>query len=222
MTAPKKPKRLSWLFHFILLVLGLGLIGYSAFRIWDWYAHTHGTSRPPNPHKIITVSTTTPDEKPVAQGAVYDVSADQPRQITIPSIATEGFIQPVGNDQHNQVGVPTNIHFAGWYVNSVKPGEPGLSIIDGHVSSRYGTALFIKLNSLRQNDAVQVQFGDGSLRHFQVVEKRELPEQDTARFLLTKRDDIDRQLNLVTCGGSFNRKSDQYNNRIIIVTKRVD
>lgn len=217
-----KNRKLSLVLHLLLLILGLSLIAFSALRLWDWYVHTQGEARPPNAHKTITISTDTPDEKPIAAGAAYNVPADQPRQITIPSIATEGFIQPVGKDQYNQVGVPTNIHFAGWYVEAVKPGEVGLSVIDGHVSSRYGLALFAKLGSVRQNDSVQVQFGDGSVRHFQVLEKRLLSEFDAAHFLLTKRGDVERQLNLVTCGGTFNKKSDKYNNRLIVITKRVD
>lgn len=210
------------LFQLLLLVVGLGLISFSALRFWEWYLHTSGSAPPPVINKTITHSTDRPDERPVPQNADYNVPADQPKKIIIPSIAAEGFIQPVGKDQHGNVGVPTNIHYAGWYVPSVKPGEPGLSIIDGHVSSLYGTALFAKLKNLRSEDEVQVQFGDNSIRRFQVVEKRELPEPQTAKFLLTKRDDITQQLNLVTCGGSFNKRSDKYNDRLVIVAKRID
>lgn len=206
----------------ILLIIGVSLLTFAGLNIWQWYSHTQGTSSPPNPHKTIVRSTDKPDERPVAADAEYNAPADQPKKIIIPSINTSGFIQPVGKDQFGNVGVPTNIHFAGWYVKSVKPGEPGLSVIDGHVSSLYGTALFAKLGNLKKDDEVQVQFGDNSIRSFRVVEKRNLPEPKTSAFLLTKRDDIAQQLNLVTCGGTFNKRSDKYDNRLVVVTKRVN
>jgi sortase (surface protein transpeptidase) len=204
-----------------LFLVGLGLIIFSAIALWDWFSHTQGTAKPPENKKIITYSTDTPDEKPVPQESAYSVPADQPKRILIPSISTEGFIQRVGKDQYNAVGVPANIHFAGWYVESVKPGDTGLSVIDGHVSSRYGSALFAKLGKMQQNDIIQIEFGNNSVRQFQVVDKRELPETQTAKYLLAKREDIDQQLNLVTCGGTFNKTSDKYNNRLVIVSKRI-
>ncbi len=154
--------------------------------------------------------------------AAYSVPADQPRKISIDSIATEGFIQRVGKDQHNKVGVPSNVHYAGWFTDSVKPGNQGLSVIDGHVSSRYGSALFAKLGSLRKDDVIKVEFGDYSIQRFKVVESRELPEASAADFLLSKSNDIDKQLNIITCGGKFNKKLSQYNNRIVVVTERVE
>ncbi len=215
-----KHKRLG-LFQLFILAIGLGLIGFGMLRLWDWYSHTSGTASPPAIDKIITRSTDSPDERPVPQNSDYDVPADQPKKIIIAAIAAEGFIQPVGKDQYNNVGVPTNIHFAGWYVDSAKPGDSGLSVIDGHVSSLYGAALFATLKNLRQGDEVRVQFGDDSIRRFQVVEKRELLESRTAKFLLAQRDDIEQQLNLVTCGGRFDKKSDKFVNRVVIVTKRI-
>jgi sortase (surface protein transpeptidase) len=219
---PKQSRQLFSFFQLFLLIVGLGLIAFSILNFWEWYSRTQGTAKPPTAGETITHSTDRPDERSVPNDAVYNVPADQPKKIIISSIGVAGFIQPVGKDQYENIGVPTNIHFAGWYVKSVKPGEPGLSVIDGHVSSLYGAALFAKLKNLRQNDEVQIQFGDDSIRHFQVVEKRALSESQTGKFLLTKHDDIDKQLNLVTCGGAFNKISDKYNDRLVVVTKRID
>jgi LPXTG-site transpeptidase (sortase) family protein len=104
-------------------------------------------------------------------------------------------------------------------VDSAKPGDAGLSIIDGHVSSRYGSALFAKLGQLAKGDFVQVQFGDNSIRRFQVIERRELSEKKSASFLFAKKEGIERQLNIITCGGFFNTSRDQYSDRVVVVTK---
>jgi sortase (surface protein transpeptidase) len=204
------------------LLVGLGLIIYALLHFFDWYTHTQGTAVAPNPSHVVTVSTDKPDEKPVPSGATYNVPADQPKKILIPSIGAEGFIQQVGEDQHKEISTPSNTNYAGWFVGSVKPGDKGLSIIDGHVSSRYGRALFAKVKNLQQGETVTIQFGDDSLRHFEVVERRELPKNEIMPYLLKKHDDIDSQLNLITCGGTFDKSSQQYANRVVVVTKRTN
>ena len=215
-----RPKKSSLFVHTCLFFIGLGFVIFSAVSLWDWFYHTNGTAKPPDSRKIITYSTDIPEEKTV-NNTPYSVPADQPKKIIIPSIHTGGYIQQVGLDQYNAVGVPTNIHFAGWFVKSAKPGDKGLSIVDGHVSSRYGTALFSKLGQLTMGDAVHVQFGDNSIRLFQVVERRELSEKKSEEFLFAKKDNLESQLNIITCGGFFNASQDRYNNRVIVVTKRI-
>lgn len=205
----------------LLLILGSLGIAYGLFFIWDWYSHTQGAAQPPA-NKVVVVSSPTPDEKPVSSDTSYEVEPDQPRRIVIPAINLNGFIQRVSEDQNKEISTPSNINYAGWFVGSVKPGDSGLSIIDGHVSGRYSTALFANLGSLKKGDVVKVEFGDDSLRQFEVVEKRELPRDETAPYLFKKHNNIDRQLNLITCGGAFDKKSNQYNNRVVIVTKRTD
>lgn len=215
-------KRRFTKFDFLLLVVGLCLVGYALFYLADWYSHTQGTAMPPDPKTVVTSSITKPDEKPVSKSAAYDVPADQPKRITIPSIGVDGFIQQVGESKQKEVGTPSNVNYAGWFVGSAKPGDKGLSIIDGHVSARYGSALFTKLGNLQKGDEVTVQFGDDSLRKFEVIERRELPKVQAGQFLLQKRRDIDSQLNLITCGGLFDKGSQQYNNRVVVVTKRIN
>lgn len=206
----------------VFLIIAFLCLGFAVVRAQDWYSHTQGTALPPIVGRTVSSSTPTPDEKPVPTDADYPVSADQPRKITIGSLGTKGFIQGVGKDQKGDIAVPSNVSYAGWYVSSVKPGDKGLSIIDGHVSSRYGSAIFAKLADLQKNETLQVEFGDGSQRTFRVVEKRELPETETADFLFQKKDDINSQLNLITCGGSFNKRSRAYSNRVVVVTERIN
>jgi LPXTG-site transpeptidase (sortase) family protein len=219
-TTPRK-RRLTPL-DCLFLVLGLCLVGYALVYISSWYGHTHGTAPPPNPRHVVTVSSPTPDEKPVPRDAAYDVAADQPKRLRIPTIDLDGFIERVSRDRQGAIGTPSNVHYAGWFTGSARPGDPGLSLIDGHVSGRYGSALFARLGDLRTGDTVTVQFGDDSLRDFQIVDKRTLSTEQAGQFLLQKRDDIDRQLNLVTCGGRFDKHSRQYNQRVVVVAKRLE
>lgn len=205
-----------------LLIIATVSLGFAGVRGWDWYSHTQGTASTPNVGQTVFDSTLTPDEKPVSADGEYPVPADQPRKITIGSIGAQGFIQRVGKDKKGDIAVPTNIHYGGWYVNSAKPGDSGLSIIDGHVGGRYSSAIFAKLARVQKDDTIQIEFGDRSIRSFQVIDKRELPKAEAAGFLLKKQEDINQQLNLITCGGAFNKKLSTYNNRIILVAKRIN
>lgn len=182
---------------------------------------TVGSAQPPDAHKTITVDTASPDEKK-SRDSEYIVPADQPRMIHLRTIAASGPIQKVGVTKTNAIAVPTNVHFAGWYTKSVKPGYPGLSIIDGHVSGKYAPGIFKQLPKLKKGDTFQVEYGDGSRRDFKVVETKKLPTKEAAVYLLDKRSDIDRQLNLITCDGVFDRETQQYDQRFMVVSEAID
>lgn len=203
----------------VVCLVGFCLIGYGSFGLWQKYYTTHN----PNPiisTEVITNSTNKPDETPVPC-AEYKVANDMPRRIILPSIGTEGCIQKVGVDQNNAVAVPSNIHLAGWFVNSVKPGDKGVSLIDGHVRGKYGPAIFTDLKKLSSGDKFQVEFGDQSIRNFEVVSTEELSIESASKQMLTPKQGIERQLNLITCGGNFDRNNQQYDKRVLVVSKLV-
>ena len=216
----KSRRRLSKT-ELLLLLIAVIFLGYAFLHLQDWYSHTQGTATPPDNSRTVTDSPVKPDEKPVPPGITYNVPADQPKILRIVSIGLEGLIQKVGENRQHEIGTPTNVNYAGWFTGSAKPGETGLSIIDGHVSGRYSTALFAKLAKLQKGAFVTIQFGDNSLRSFEVIDKRELPKNQASQFLLQKRADVNAQLNLITCGGAFDKNSHQYNNRVVVVTRRV-
>lgn len=207
-------------FPLLLLLAGSFVITLCALYLLSWYLATHGTDQPPISSNTVNYSTVKPNEtKPAGD---YVVAADQPRQIKIPKITAEGYIQKVGKDQNNSIAVPTNIHFAGWYVGSVRPGEKGLSIIDGHLGGRYSPGIFSKLNNLTKGDQITVEFGDKSIRQFVIVEKKTVKLAQSAAVLFEKKQNIERQLNLITCDGNYVQSSKTYDNRLIIISKALN
>jgi len=184
---------------------------------------TTGTAKPPEAGRTVTEDTDSPSEVQVSSKVAtdYKVPADQPRSISIPSISASGLVEMVGLTKDNAVAVPSSIYFAGWYTNSVAPGEPGLSIIDGHVSGRYNPGIFKSIKSLKTNDEISVEFGDKSIRKFQVVSVTIVPETKAAQILFKKQNSIPKQLNLITCGGKFDKKTQSYADRVIVVAKLV-
>lgn len=217
-------KRLSKRTIILSIAAGVGLLllAYGAFGIWQQYQATHQTSVviPTDP---VAYSTDEPDETmPTEACRDYSVADALPRKITIDAIGVDACIQRVGLDQHNAIAVPTNIHLAGWFVDSPLPGEAGNSIIDGHVLGRFGDAVFVDLSSLQVNDIVSIQFGDYSEKKFRVIETQTYTVEQADTELFKQVEGIDRQLSLITCGGVFDTDAQTYDRRVIVRTEALN
>jgi sortase (surface protein transpeptidase) len=205
-----------------VLVLGIGLFAYGS----SYFVQRHNATAPrslPKPQTVITSSTDHPSEAPVnTKTASYTVASDMPRLLVIPRVGTNGFVQQVAVDKKtNEMAVPSNIHMAGWYTGSVKPGDVGLSIIDGHLLGYYTPGIFQNLSDVRPGDTFYIEFGDGSRRNFQVVSNHTYPVGDVVNYLFAKDPSIQAQLNLITCGGQYDKSQHEYNQRVLVVAKRI-
>lgn len=213
MTSSKNKNKLK----LIGFLLGIFLVVYGGWGFWQRYKATHNP-HPIIPSKVVTQSTDQPDETPLTDAcAAYRVSANRPRVISIPSIGVSGCVQEVGIDQYNAVAVPTNIHLAGWYANSVLPGEKGVSVLDGHVSGRYSAdAIFAELAKVKVGDAVKIELGDTSWRTFSVVEVSSYPINQVMEELFKPVESEGSQLTLITCGGVYDRTAQSYEQRVLV------
>jgi LPXTG-site transpeptidase (sortase) family protein len=200
-----------------IVLLAFSLIAYSAWGFWQRY-HASNNPNPVITTETVTHSSDTPDETTPYCDDSYVVPADEPRKIQIPSIGVDGCIQKVGVDQNNAIAVPSNIHVAGWYTESVLPGAPGLSIIDGHVLGRYNDAIFANLKDLKNSDTIRIEMGDTSQREFVVDSVNVYSVEDTMSEI-NKPFDGERRLALITCDGTYNAASSTYDKRIIVRAK---
>ena len=201
----------------LLLVIGFVLIGVGLNALWRRYEVQHGGVPPAR--KVATVTATAPSEQKVT--ASYSVPADQPLSISLPSIATTGFIQRVGVDKTNQMVAPGNVNMAGWYVGGSKPGDPGLSIIDGHVHGLYAKGVFYNLVRLKVGDKFSVTYGDHSTRNFEVKHVSSVPVAQATQALFARDNTIADQLNLITCGGTYVAASKSYDGRVIVISAKI-
>lgn len=208
-----------------LLIIGLALLAYSIWQIMPRYVATNDP-HPTIEKKVITKSIDRPNEtSPKDACDTYKVDAPYPERIKIPAISASGCIERVGLDEKGAIAVPSNIHTAGWYVDSVLPGQPGLSVIDGHISGYYNTdGIFQKLYKLREGDEFTVTLGDGKILHYTVTGIQAVPVANAIKALMSRDPTIKSQLNLITCGGKYDQKTKQYERRVIVTSKleRVD
>jgi LPXTG-site transpeptidase (sortase) family protein len=216
--APLAAKRkIRFLLFFGVTVIGLTLVGFGTRELWLRYRSTH-TRHPTIATSVITHSTDTPDETPpTAACADYQVAPTHPQRIDLPSIGAGGCIEQVSIDQHGQIAVPTNIYTAAWFVNSALPGQPGLSIIDGHISGRYNTdGIFEHLDQLKANDTFTITLGNGTPLNYRVLKQQSVPLDKAVEELQTRDQSVTSQLNIITCDGQYNKKTKLYDHRIIV------
>jgi len=166
----------------------------------------------------VTQSAAKPSDQPITAATYHSAATgNQPSYIKLPSIGAEGYIQNVGIDQNGAVAAPTNVNLAGWYVNSLSPGQAGLSIIDGHVDGVHSPGVFYHLGKLAMGDSIEVDLANGQKKQFTVRTVRQLPATDAATALFARDYQLPSQLNLITCGGTWNNAAHAYTDRIVVV-----
>lgn len=206
-----------------LALVGVLLAGYAGWGLVNRYRATHApvTKALPPAAQTVTEPVGRPDETPIKSQASYQVPADQPRQIEVPSLNIQGFIQRVGRVSDGSMAVPTNIHLAGWYVEGPRPGEEGVAVLDGHLQGLYGPGIFAHLADVKPGAEINVEFGDGSRRYFKVSKVTTYVLAEASRHLFDRLPGVTSQLNLVTCAGDFDRGQGTFTQRVIVSAERI-
>lgn len=203
--------------RFVVLGAAIVLIGAGIIL---WGLKNPAPAPPPEDKNVVTHSTAAPSEEPVVKETYASTATgNEPAIIRLPSINTAAFIQKVGIDQRGEVAVPNNIHLAGWFTQGAKPGEPGLSIIDGHVNGLSQKAVFASLPDIKVDDEFEVEQANTTILHYKVVSTKTVVASDAANFLFSQDPSISSQLNLITCIGTFDQKANTYNERFIVSAK---
>lgn len=197
-----------------LAVMGLVAILFGG-TLWQTTASPTQITKAP----VVTYSTDKPSEKKPGSSYAWQGTAQDPKKIVIPSIGVDAYLQNVGVDQKHEVAVPNNIHLAGWFVDSVRPGDKGLSIIDGHINGVSHNGVFDQLAAVHSGETYTIEFGDDSRRQFKIVSVDEVDLDQAASVLFSQKPSITRQLNLITCGGEWDQDKRLYNKRIIVVSE---
>lgn len=127
----------------------------------------------------------------------------RPVALTIPAIGVHTVVNPIGLAADGTLAVPQpgpHLDEAAWFRNSPTPGQPGPSIIEGHVDSVAGPSVFLGLGAVQPGDRVLVRRVDDRLLTFRVDAVRDFLK---ARFPTTvvygSRDLSQPTLRLITC-----------------------
>ncbi|WP_219471398.1 class F sortase [Nonomuraea rhizosphaerae] len=141
----------------------------------------------------------------------------KPTRIKIPKIKVNAAIGSVTVDIKGNLGTPSlsKPSLTGWYKFSPVPGEMGPAVINGHVSTKKGRAVFYRLSELAKGDQIYVYRSDKKVTRFTVsgveqVSKSTFPSKRV--YGNTK----NAQLRLITCGGVFNKSAHSYTDNIVV------
>jgi LPXTG-site transpeptidase (sortase) family protein len=164
------------------------------------------------------VTATAPQSR--AQGLKVVTAAKlAPVSLTIPAIDVEASITRLGLNADRTVQVPKNADDAGWYSKGPRPGENGSAVILGHLDSEHGPAVFYRLKNLGRGDEVAVELSDHSVAHYQVVRVAHYANEDFPAQKVYASNAGRPALNLVTCGGEYDRENGGYQSNVVVYTK---
>lgn len=200
-----------WLVASVLLVVGVGCIAVGL--------RSHGVSlslphRPEHPASPGAASTTIP----VAPLRV--VARSTPVTLSIPAIHVAVAVSGLGLNPDGTVQVPVDFQEPGWYRLGPSPGQVGSAVILGHVDSYQGPAVFFNLRSLTAGDPVDVTLADGVVARFVVTSVAMYPKDQFPSQQVYGSHGYS-QLQLVTCGGTFDSQTGHYLSNIVVYSSLV-
>lgn len=203
-------------------LFGLSLVAIGIAGIVLWPKAPKPKPEVPHPEDVVTRSVEAPAEDQIDASYSSTAKGDEPARLLISKIELTAPIQKVGIDQHGQVAVPTNINLVGWFVDGAKPGEPGLSIIDGHLDGVRGRGVFGRLAQLAPGDTITVERADKQQLAFEVFATKTTSVAEAPNWLFSQKPGIASQLNLITCAGTFDKQARNYDQRTIVSARLVE
>lgn len=135
-----------------------------------------------------------------------------PVSVDIPAIGVRSELLRLGVNADGSIQVPsltTSADEAAWYKYSPTPGEIGASVIEGHVDSYQGPAVFFRLGALRPGDVIDVTLADHVTAIFRVTGVRDFAKDKFPAGIIYGPTDY-AALRLITCGGSFDWATGHY------------
>lgn len=77
------------------------------------------------------------------------------------------------------------------------------------------------LYKLRTGDEFTIELGNSDILRYQVTNVRSVLLEGAAEAMMERDLAIESQLNLITCGGNYDKKTKLYDKRIIVTSKLI-
>ena len=169
------------------------------------------------------ISSPTPGPSPTPAAKWGPGSQAPIARLVIPAADIDAPVVVRGLDENRVMQVPDNAYDVAWYDFTGKPGfdELGNAVFAGHVDYiRVGPAVFWNLKDLNEEDSIEVHMEDGTVYRYVVRSKRQYDLADAPV------DDIvgptaEQTVTLITCSGTFNSGTHQYDKRLVIRAERI-
>jgi Sortase domain len=146
-----------------------------------------------------------------------------PVSVDIPAIGVHSQLLSLGVNANGTIQVPsltTSADEAAWFKYSATPGQIGAAVIEGHVDSYQGPAVFFRLGALHPGDTIEVTLADGVTAIFRVTGVRQYPKAEFPAKTIYGAADY-AALRLITCGGPFDYATDHYLSSTVVFASLV-
>jgi sortase (surface protein transpeptidase) len=139
-----------------------------------------------------------------------------PVRLLIPSIGVDAAVEQVATDADGNMATPADPWNTAWYAPGPRPGQPGNAAIAGHVDyNAIGPVVFWDLRNLAPGSEVLVVTDSGMTLRF-VVRDSAYYRPENAPLAAIFGPSAEANLNLITCGGTFNPVTRQYDQRLVV------
>ncbi len=136
-------------------------------------------------------------------------------RLVVKRIAIDAVARPVGLDANGAMAVTSNIWDVGVFEGSVIPGQPGNSLIEGHLDWYTGRAVFWDLHLLHKGDEIDFADNSGTPHRFAVSGTRSLPYNSAIPPDLLVRTGTP-TVTLITCAGGWVGNAHTYSTRLLV------
>jgi len=160
------------------------------------------------PTPLAPTPTPVPNDSPIARLSIAAINVNAP-------------IVKLGVDPDGVMQSPKGAKEVGWYEFSSHPSFAGNAVFAGHVDlATVGAAVFWDLRRVKIGDDVQVGLTDGTTYTYRITAIRSLVSGEAPIEEIigpTQKQSI----TLITCDGTFNVRTHQYDRRLVVRAERV-
>lgn len=211
-----------------VIMLITGYVSYDTWRTNNLAKEAFVQTSPVDDISVLTTddrqSAEGKDESPLPANVLnkYRVAPNLPRALYIDKLNIAARILPMGINTDGSMQAPLGIYDAGWYSGSVRPGETGAMVLNGHSSGPTRQGLFGRLDTLQVGDEISLEKGDMVKLKYKVmlIETVPLAEVDMHKVSLPHGTAAS-GLNIYTCTGKWLPEKNTFDHRVIVYTAQV-
>ncbi len=142
-------------------------------------------------------------------------------RLVISKAKVDANLVTLGLDENGVMQSPNNAYDVAWYDFSARPGAGGNAVFSGHVDyHNVGAAVFWNLRDLLPGDVIEVHLADGAVYRYSIDALNCIPV-DGAPINQIVGPTSSEVVTLITCCGTFNSSTRQYDKRLIIRGERL-
>ncbi|MGW2509452.1 class F sortase [Streptomyces scopuliridis] len=143
----------------------------------------------------------------------------EPRRVEVPTMGIDAPVVARGLDDTGAIDPPpyATPRAVGWYGGGVQPGAEGAALFVGHADTETKPAVFHGLSAARPGAKIRVTRADGKIAEFTIDEVRVFGrDRFDAKKVYGPHRKSRAELRLITCGGTFDRKTGAYTANVVV------